>query len=280
VCVYAACNGSTNVYFDYAENATEASCLALDTDSHFFPANMVEESQIDFHVSPDRCSQSKDVNITTNWTQYTLTFDVPELQGKVVGNVGNDYLAVQFWTHERNGSCSMSTFDANYPATPRGDTPGTNLCTGNAVCEPCHSNRFTSTHYEGTLDLAQVQMERGNKFTKFHRKTTRQEIDSCKRYYELSECNHISVSKPFLGAMTSGLKDTVQLQEEKRVTPQVTIYDTTYENASAVAVSDITSGQFVLTANAGTAKGKSALDFTYEADAELYRYNEQVAVLE
>ena len=280
-CIFAKCQGSSHIYFDYENNVTEAACLENNTSSHFFPADLVEKSQIDFHVSPDRCTQPKDITLSTAWTRYDLTFDIPELQGKVIGNGGNDYLAVQFWTHDKNGACDVSTHPGSeHPGTPRNENESTNNCPDPAVCEPCGFSRFTSTHYAGTMSLAQVQLEQGLKFTKFHRVSERKTMDQCKRFYELSECNHTEVSKPFLGAMSSGLIETVQLQEEKRVTPQVTIYDTVYDNASSVAVSNITSNKFVVTADAGASKGKAAMDFTYEADAELYRYNEQVAVLE
>ena len=257
--------------------------MANNVSSHFFPTNVVEKSQIDFHVSPDRCSQAQYVDITTAWTRYDLTFDVPQLQGKVIGNSGNDYLGIQFWTHDSNGSCSVSTHPGTtHPASPRNNDPGTDACPDPATCEPCAFTKFQQTHYAGTMSLAQVQMEQGLKFTKFHRVPVSKTMEQCKRFYELSECNHVEVSKPFIGAVSSGLIETVQLQEEKRKNPQVTIYDTVYDNASniSLAKTEITSDKFVVTADAGAGKGKSAADFTYEADAEVYRYNEQVAVLE
>ena len=55
--------------------------------------------------------------------------DIPELQGKVIGNGGNDYLAVQFWTHDKNGACDVSTHPGSeHPGTPRNENESTNNC--------------------------------------------------------------------------------------------------------------------------------------------------------
>ena len=93
------------------------------------------------------------IALTSNWTRYTITFNVPSVSGKTKGSDGNDSFIVRFW------------FDAGSSYT------GGSLTVG---------------QQSGTFDIAQVQLEEGSEATEFEQRPLTTEIQLCQRYFEKS----------------------------------------------------------------------------------------------
>ena len=90
------------------------------------------------------------VALTTSWTKYTITVDLPSVSGKTLGTDGNDWVGVFFWFD------AGSTFDAR----------AANL-----------------GQQSGTFDIAQVQLEEGAAATPFEQRPIGMELSLCQRYY-------------------------------------------------------------------------------------------------
>ena len=102
-------------------------------------------------------SPSSDVNgisqlfaLTTSWTKYTYTVDIPSISGKTLGTDGNDSLRVLIW------------FDAGSDFDARLNSLG---------------------QQSGTFDIAQVQLEEGSAATQFEMRPYSVEMSLCQRYY-------------------------------------------------------------------------------------------------
>jgi hypothetical protein len=96
---------------------------------------------------------SQVVALTTSWTKYTVTVDIPSVSGKTLGTDSNDNMRIRFW------------FDA-----------GSNY---NAVAA------FLGQQ-SGTFDLAQIQIEEGSVATPFEQRPIGTELIMCQRYYQKS----------------------------------------------------------------------------------------------
>jgi len=90
------------------------------------------------------------VALTTSWTKYTITVDIPSVSGKTLGTTGNDDIRVTFW------------FDAGSSNDARSASLG---------------------QQSGTFDIAQVQLEEGSAATPFEQRPYGMELSLCQRYY-------------------------------------------------------------------------------------------------
>lgn len=90
------------------------------------------------------------VALTTSWTKYTVTVNIPSVSGKTLGTDGNDYLYFNFW------------FDAGSDFNSRAASLG---------------------QQSGTFDIAQVQIEEGSAATSFEIRPLTVEEQLCFRYY-------------------------------------------------------------------------------------------------
>lgn len=90
------------------------------------------------------------VALTTSWTKYTVTVNIPSVSGKTLGTAGNDYLYFTFW------------FDAGSDFDARTASLG---------------------QQSGTFDIAQVQIEEGTAATPFEMRPYGMELSLCQRYY-------------------------------------------------------------------------------------------------
>jgi hypothetical protein len=90
------------------------------------------------------------VALTTSWTKYSLSVNIPSVTGKTVGTNGNSYLRPFFW------------FDAGSTYNSRAANLG---------------------QQSGTFDIAQVQIEEGSVATPFEQRNITTEIQLCQRYY-------------------------------------------------------------------------------------------------
>jgi len=50
------------------------------------------------------------VELENYWKKYEITLDVPDIDGKVIGNNGDDYLGVYFWTHMERSNTDCPEF--------------------------------------------------------------------------------------------------------------------------------------------------------------------------
>ena len=96
------------------------------------------------------------VALTTSWTKYTITVDIPSVSGKTLGTTGNDDIRVTFW------------FDAGSSNDARSANLG---------------------QQSGTFDIAQVQLEEGSAATPFEQRPIGMELGLCERYYQIVPLN-------------------------------------------------------------------------------------------
>jgi len=101
------------------------------------------------HFSSTASSQVESVQeiiLTTNWQKYTLSFNIPSVNGKAI-TLGEDYLGVYFWTNRGN-------------------------------------NMSTPILYQGNVNITNVQLEEGTVATEFDCHDYGDELAKCRRYYE------------------------------------------------------------------------------------------------
>ena len=91
------------------------------------------------------------VSLTTSWTKYTVTADIPSISGKTLGTDGTDHLRVLIW------------LDAGSTYNARTNSLG---------------------NQSGTFEFAQVQLESGSVATPFERRSVGEELALCQRYYQ------------------------------------------------------------------------------------------------
>jgi hypothetical protein len=155
------------------------------------------------------------ITLTTNFTKYTVTVDVPSIAGKSVG--GNNALLLTF-------------FYADDRSTMFG---------GQLIGQT------------GLFELAQVQMERGDKATDFDWRPVGEELLLCQRYFSKS---YAFATKPGTGNADPGRISTgiqisganspsftahpVRFPVTMRVAPAVTVYGAVSGNPNKVTMSD------------------------------------------
>ncbi len=92
------------------------------------------------------------VSLTTSWTKYSLTVNIPSTSGKTIGTNNDDYLRPIFW------------FNAGSNFNVRAANLG---------------------QQSGTFDISQVQLEEGTVSTSFEERHISIELQMCYRYYYL-----------------------------------------------------------------------------------------------
>lgn len=112
------------------------------------------------------------VALTTSWTKYTITLDIPSISGKTLGTNGDDYLGLLFW------------FDAGSAYDARSASVG---------------------QQSGIFDIAQVQLEEGSAATPFEDRPVGIEGQLCMRYYQFcgSSSATNAVATAYMGTSTS-----------------------------------------------------------------------------
>jgi hypothetical protein len=151
------------------------------------------------------------VELTTSWTKYTITVDMPSVAGKTLGTNNDDWMGIHLW------------FDAGSDFAARSVSLG---------------------QQSGTFDIAQVQLEEGSAATPFELRPIGMELSMCQRYYEKSYRQDVvpgSVSSQagfvfFFAATggTAGGKDCVW-KVTKRAQPTVVAYSTATGAAGKVS---------------------------------------------
>jgi len=183
--------------------------------------------------------------LTTSWQKFTVTVNIPSINGKTLGTSGDDRLNVLFW------------FDAGSDYNSRANSLG---------------------QQSGTFDIAQVQLEEGSVATNFEVRHPATELALCQRYYEVGS----GVSYfPSAGTAYSGV--AVNYKVTKRAAPTVTVFDDVSTSGKVTAITgpggqvanaysyastglDTTNILHIVYAGGSSIYG---LRFTFAADAEL-----------
>ncbi|MBM9913973.1 MULTISPECIES: hypothetical protein [Stenotrophomonas] len=195
--------------------------------------------------------------LTTTFTKYSVTFDVPSIVGKTVGSGGNALLLTFFYADDR-------------PSLFGGQLVG----------------------QTGLFELAQVQMEKGDKATDFEWRPVGHELQLCQRYYCKSYALPTKAGTPNSdsGRIATGLQISgtnspsfsayaLRFPVGMRTSPAVTVYGAVSGNPNKVTMSDNADSSGVPTVrglseggceinwvnNAGTFGGW----FHFTADAEI-----------
>ena|GEM_PF-1479481 len=146
--------------------------------------------------------------------------------------------------------------------------------------------------HSGTLDIAQVQLEKGNAATEFEHISVNQELALCQRYYEKSyHIDTIPGTATEIGQVaqfgatpspTARLTNIIRFMTPKRVPPNVTVWDvagninavtywgandTQYQNSPFTRDHE-TQFSFRVYANGDTTTSRDGLSFQFTADAE------------
>lgn len=123
------------------------------------------------------------ISLTTNFTKYTVTFDVPSIAGKTLG--ANDALLLAFF------------YSDDRPALFGGQLIG----------------------QTGLFEVAQVQMERGDKATDFDWRPRGDELLLCQRYGELID----GMEYPAAAFAANDITTYATYRVTKRTTPSIAI---------------------------------------------------------
>jgi hypothetical protein len=171
------------------------------------------------------------VALTTSWTRYTVTVDIPSVSGKTLGTDSNDNMRIRFW------------FDA-----------GSNY---NAVAASLGQQ-------SGTFDLAQIQIEEGSVATPFEQRPIGMELSLCQRYYEEGR-----ISQSGYNITTSSTFASIPFMVSKRTSPTVTLTAGTNIFLGGWIASGSYPNIIIIVDNTDTTGGIRALNMIYTADAEL-----------
>jgi hypothetical protein len=132
--------------------------------------------------------ESQLISLSSSWTKYTVTVNIPSISGKTLGSDGNNHAGVIFW------------FDAGSNFNVRAANLG---------------------QQSGTFDIAQVQIEEGAVATPFEQRPIGVELGLCQRYYLRWSTTQNTGFSPFFGfaPLTNLVQATYSLPVEMRVTP-------------------------------------------------------------
>jgi hypothetical protein len=136
--------------------------------------------------------ESQLITITSSWSKYTVTVDIPSISGKTLGTDNSDSLALVFW------------FDAGSDFSSRSASLG---------------------QQSGTFDIAQVQIEEGSVATPFEQRPIAAEFNLCTRYFYRMGNNINNYLRYATGEarLTTEINGVMYLPNVLRVTPTLSI---------------------------------------------------------
>jgi hypothetical protein len=272
-------SGAQYVTHTKIENQTVHSCAALG--GQFISNDAVEYfSQFESTtcgVSEDRCSSFAEIEVTTAWQQYEVVFRIPTVESRYIGNSGTDYLALQLWTHLSNGYCRSYSGSEAPPRNRLGESYGTVECSENSLCEPCVSVFPSTFSYSGTLNLAQVQMERGTEYTGFVKPSVIEELDFCQGFYEANSC--AGKGEYFVVGGADVFEHQVELKKQKICpTPRPTITEITSGPVGLLGIDiladTVTDRGFCVGGDITANDTQGYVSFSYDCDCDIYRPEE------
>lgn len=149
--------------------------------------------------SSDVLTAETAISINTLWNKYEVIFDVPSINGKVLGTNENDFLSLQL------------------------------LCPESTIF---------------TLDVAQVQFEKGNIATEYDNRPLGYELSLCQRYYEKSfdidvtPDDGLDLKGDLVSAAyaTSAVAAHVEFKITKRRSPSISFYRSSNGSISGIWV--------------------------------------------
>lgn len=271
-------HGEPIVKYTRIENQTVHSCESMNGQFISYDAVDYFNQFEDMHcgVSEDYCSDYAAIHVTYEWQQYEITFIVPDVNNRYIGNSGTDYLAFQLWTHLHNGYCSTFSGVEAPPRNRLGGDFGSQICSNNSLCEPCVSSFPFPFSYEGTLNLAQFQLQTGSEFTGYVKPNLIELMDTCQGTYESNTCATKGEYYPIEGA--NYFEYEVYLKRQKICpTPRsiISAFNTSPSRIGNIdiATESVTQKGFVIKGDVLTT-GAGKLAITYECDCDLYRAEE------
>lgn len=190
--------------------------------------------------------------LTTIFQLFTVTFTMPSVAGKSIGTVGDDGVLFFFWLDSGSNNDS------------RTDSLG---------------------NQSGTIEIAQVQLEKGTSFTEFENLSKGEVLQLCQRYFEKS---YDLLTDPGTALATNGRLREATVRNDpstttgtrfnttKRIVPTITIFSDTsgasgfVSNSGDKAAVVSTPGEngFSSVTVTGGVTGTSAT-YHFTADAEL-----------
>lgn len=277
-----AAQGDAFVTYIRTEDATVHDCAELG--GQFIPYSAVdyfaEFDPTQCGVTEDQCSRFARIDVTQEWQQFHVVFQVPSVDNRYIGNSGTDYLAVQLWTHLSNGYCRAYSEAEAPPRNRLGTDYGSVECSENALCEPCVAVYPLSFSYEGTLNLAQFQLESGTEFTGFVKPDIIEDLDYCQSFFEKNSC--VGRGEYFPVSGTAFFEYQVELKKQKICTnPRPVIYDFNAGSINTTGLSNIdilsesvTQRGFSVGADVIAPNSGGRVAFGYECDCDIYRPEE------
>jgi hypothetical protein len=186
------------------------------------------------------------VALTTSWTKYTITVNIPSVSGKTLGTNNDDWMGFIFW------------FDAGSSFNSRSASLG---------------------QQSGTFDIAEVQLEEGSVATPFEQRHIGMELSLCQRYYHESK-NVLTLFRTTSSGNFGGAYLDVRFVTEFRITPTLSFFTNTVKTTSGILVNGTTQSAAYNVGNSSTLgfaiwnNGALASDgvyasFYYTASAEL-----------
>ena len=175
------------------------------------------------------------LTLTSTFTRYSITIDVPSISGKTLGNNGNDALLPVFWFQ------GGSDFDSRLNMTGGFGWEGT-----------------------GTIDIADVQVEKGASPTDFERLFDSEVLTQCQRYYEIGH-EYILFSAV---ANTHAFIHHIPYKAQKRISAAIFRSTISTFALSSTAIFLNNSEKFAVRAVSNTTTN-CQYQFTWTADAEL-----------
>lgn len=175
----------------------------------------------------------KSVTLSTTWTRYNVSIDIPSISGKTVGTDKNDNTALEFFYS------SGATND---------DIAG------------------TIGVQSGTISLWGVQLEVGDTLSELEKPDPHDDLARCMRFFQTHESVLIAGTPPAAGgAIFSDFSYPVAM----RKAADVTVSSTTFTNASTLAINAQFNTHMRLSI-VGTATGTAAFaSTTIKCDANL-----------
>jgi len=277
-----AAQGDAFVTYNRTEDQTVHGCA--EQGGQFIPYSAVdyfaEFDPTQCGVTEDKCSRFARIDVTQEWQQFHVVFQVPSVDNRYIGNSGTDYLAVQLWTHLSNGYCRAYSEAEAPPRNRLGTDYGSVECSENALCEPCVAAYPLSFSYEGTLNLAQFQLESGTEFTGFVKPNIIEDLDYCQSFFEKNSCVGRGEYFPVNG--NAFLEYQVELKKQKICTkPRPIIYNFNAGSISTtglypidILADSITQRGFSVGADVVADNSGGIVAFGYECDCDIYRPEE------
>jgi hypothetical protein len=197
-----------------------------------FAANLAQNFGTGGSPSATVVLSGQKVVLSSTWSRYTLTFNLPSISGMTLGTNNNDYTLLRFW----------------YSSTTTGIQDG------------------GIGQQSGTINLWGVQLEIGNKATVLEKRDPMLELSLCQRYYQGP---HSMVISGYGSTVGGGVGQSQLLPVKMRATPTSLITANSCSNVSAVALTPLSGSAAVWGNGTNTAVGGWSFNIGYTLTADI-----------